>query len=90
MPPLGLVSPTALTLRRCVAVLLTYSMWTYERLLPDLEVSELERGTLAASENAEILELNAGEELLTGRSKCIAFTVPYLLGGFLELNVIVL
>ena len=39
-------------------------MWTYEPLLPGLEVSELERGTLENFENPEILEdflvLNAG------------------------------
>ena len=40
-------------------------MWTYEPLLPGLEVAELERGTLETSENPEILgsflEVNSGE-----------------------------
>ena len=40
-------------------------MWTYEPLLPGLEVSELERRTLETYENPEILEdfleVNAGE-----------------------------
>ena len=39
-------------------------MWTFKSLLPDLEVSELERGTLDTFENPEILEdfpeINAG------------------------------
>ena len=42
-------------------------MWTYEPLLPDLEVSERERGTMDTFENPEILEgfleVNAGEKL---------------------------
>ena len=44
--------------------------------------------SLATSENPEILELNADEELSTRSSKCIAFTDQYLLGGFLKLSVI--
>ena len=47
-------------------------MWTYEPLLPGLEVSELERGALENFENPDILEdflmLNAGEQL-PARSK---------------------
>ena len=43
----------------------TYSMWIYEPLLPGLEVSELEKGTLETFEYPEIredfLEVNVGE-----------------------------
>ena len=63
-------------------------MWTYEPLLPDVEVPELERGTLATFDNPAVLEFNAGEKLSTRSPKYIVFTDPYLLGGFLELNVV--
>ena len=49
----------------------------------DLEISELERGTLATFESPEILEVNAGEKLSTISLEYIGLTDPYLLGFFL-------
>ena len=67
-------------------------MWTYETLLPGLEISELERGTLETCENPEILEgskeVNAVEVIDEKlKPQTIVSTDPYILGGFLELNV---
>ena len=81
--------------RRCVVVVrnllhvdLRTTVARSRRKSLDLDVSELKRGALATFENPEVLEVNAGELLSTRSSKYIVFTDPYILGGFLELNVV--